>query len=426
MRERSFGEILLSWRKLLIRLTIAGAVAAVVVSLLLPQWFTASAVLTPPSDNDSGLGLMSVMNQLSSSVGAVGRARSLLKRSPEVDSMIAVLKSRRLRGEVVDRFGLVEHYKAKSREHAIKELGQHLRVDTTPEGFVDVSVEARDRQLAADLTNEFVEALDRYNRSTSVEDAKRTSEFIRTCLDENRTRLDDATRALREFQEQHGAVQIAEQGRVTVEAMADLEAERTRLQIQKGVLQNYALGQQPEIQEIEAQIREIDKRMTNLRGPLPAEVGSHDASKPAPARDGGTKDTEVLLRLRDLPRLALQYAELQREVMVQEKVYEFLTSQLEEARIRESRDLETVKVLDEAVPPIRKTRPRRSLIVILSTLIACTASLGLAFAIEGLADVSASHPALRSARETRWIFGAADAVRRWGHVPAGSEPGSRS
>ena len=103
----SFGEIVLSWRRLVIRLTIVCALVSVIVALLLPRWYEASAVLTPPEETDSGLGLMSFVNQISSQVN-VGRTRGLLKRSAEVDLMIGVLKSRRLRGAIVDRFDLVK------------------------------------------------------------------------------------------------------------------------------------------------------------------------------------------------------------------------------------------------------------------------------------------------------------------------------
>ncbi|MFN8177966.1 MAG: GNVR domain-containing protein [bacterium] len=410
---KSFTAVVLSWRRLLLRATIAGAVVSAIVSLLLPRWYEASSTLTPPQDQDTGLGLMSVVSQLTSSGGA-GRARGLLKRTGDVDTMIGVLKSRRIRGEVVDRFNLIKEYRSKSREHAINVLGQHLRADTTPEGFIDVRVEARSPKLAADLTNAFVEALDRYNRATSVGDAKRTKDFIASCLDENQQRMATATEALRKFQEEHGAVQLEEQGKVTVEAIADLEAEKTRLQIQKGVLENYALPDQPQIQQIEAQIREIDKRMDRLNGAGSAgNVGAGEASR-KPTSAGPGKGTEMLLRLHDLPRLAIQYAELEREVMAQEKVYEFLTAQFEEARIRESRDLQTVAVLDEAVPPIKRARPRRTLIVVLSTGLAFVMALGTAFAAETAVALAASNAQAREAQELRWLLRATEKLRRWG------------
>ena len=419
----TFAQALFAWRQFLLRATIAGAVASIVVSLLLPPSYEASAVLAPPDDTDSGFGLMSVMNQLSATAG-IGRTRNLLRRTADVDAMIGVLKSRRIRGEVVDRFDLVKHYHSKSREHAIKTLGQRLQVGTTPEGFIDVRVQARTRELAADLTNAFVEALDRYNRSTSVEDARRTREFIGTCLEENRARLAAATDSLRRFQEAHGAVQLEEQGRATVEALAELEAEKTRLQIEKGVLQHYSSGDQPRIQEIDAEVREIEKRLKRLHGASPTAAAAKDSSARRGASDASGDGTEILLRLGDLPGLAVSYAELQREVLAQAKVYEFLTAQFEEARLREARDLQTVKVVDEAVPPIRKSKPRRSVIVILSTGLAFATALGLAFAADGTLSLARARPEIMSSREVRWLVRASETIHRWGGVAP--PPGTRS
>jgi uncharacterized protein involved in exopolysaccharide biosynthesis len=132
----------------------------------------------------------------------------------------------------------------------------------------------------------------------------------------------------------------------------------------------------------------------------------------------------MLLRLHDLPKLVVQYAELEREVLAQEKVYEFLTAQFEEARIRESRDLQTVDILDKAVPPIKRARPRRTLIVILSTGMSFVVALGLAFGAEALTGLGRSNPPLRNVRELEWMFRAADGLGRWGGVTPG--PGAQS
>ena len=170
----------------------------------------------------------------------------------------------------------------------------------------------------------------------------------------------------------------------------------------------------------DAQIREIEKRMERLRGEPSGEVKTPERG----ARRTGAQDAsgeEALLRLRELPGLALQYAELQREVMAQEKVYEFLTAQLEEARIREARDLQTVRVVDEAVPPIRKSRPRRTLIVVLTTALAFALALGAAFLADALLGVQRSHPELAATRELSWAFAAARGVRRFGGEP---DPGA--
>jgi uncharacterized protein involved in exopolysaccharide biosynthesis len=416
--KRSFTEVLIAWRGFVYRFTIVAALGAVVVSLLLPQWYTASAVITPPSETDGGTGLMALMDQVRGG-GAVSRARSLLKRTPEIDLMIGVLKSRRVQGEVVDRFDLVSHYHVKSREKAIKRLGDQVGVTTTPEGFIAVHVSARDKQLAADMANAFVESLDGYNQETSVETARSTREFVGQRLDEVRARLDEASNNLRRFQEEHGAIHISEQTRVTVEALASLEGERMQLEIERGVLKNYSRGEVPRIREIDAHIEEIEKRIVTLRGRTPA--GSTMVAMPgddgtevaAPDGDGSAND-DVIIPLGEFPRLGLEFADLKREVLAQEKVLEFLMAQFEEARIREARDLETVNVLDPAVPPLRKSKPRRSVIVLLTTGLGLVFSIGLAFAISSLEEVTASHPQWSQIREVRWLLRVAGWIRGWG------------
>jgi LPS O-antigen subunit length determinant protein (WzzB/FepE family) len=73
--------------------------------------------------------------------------------------------------------------------------------------------------------------------------------------------------------------------------------------------------------------------------------------------------------------LNYEYADLYRQTKIQDSVYEFLTQQYELARIREAKELPTVRVMDRAALPERKSGPFRSLIVILSTL------FGVAFAL---------------------------------------------
>jgi tyrosine-protein kinase Etk/Wzc len=54
---------------------------------------------------------------------------------------------------------------------------------------------------------------------------------------------------------------------------------------------------------------------------------------------------------------------LLREVRIQEQLHALLTAQFEEARLAEVRDVVTVEVLDRAVPPDKRVRPRRSVLV---------------------------------------------------------------
>ncbi|MFH1688993.1 MAG: GNVR domain-containing protein [Candidatus Eisenbacteria bacterium] len=399
--ERSAADLILAWRKLIYRATLAAAIVSVVVSLIIPNWYEATSTCMPPQEGESRGGLLSMFSQVGMDFGAAG----LLSATPVTDSMIGVLKSRRIRGQVVDLFDLMTVYSSKTREHAINDLGDHLVAGTTPEGFIEVRVEDRDRDRAAGLANAFMEFLDDYHRLTSVERATRTRIYVETALEENGQRLDGATEALKDFQKQHMAIDLTEQTRVTVVAAAALETERTRLELERGVLEGFSRPDGMRMRQIDAELRELESKLGQVTG----------ATKRSAEMAGG--DASVVIPLSDIPDLAYRLADLTREVIVLEKVRAYLGSQLEDARIQETRDLEVVQVLDHAVPPVKKSRPRRSLIVILTTGLAFLASIGVCFLVDSLLEYSARAHAslgLGNSGPSRLVLRFSRRLKEWG------------
>jgi uncharacterized protein involved in exopolysaccharide biosynthesis len=407
----SLTAVLWGWRRLIVRVTVAAVVLSAVASLLLPSWYRATATILPPGEQGSS-GLVDLMTQIGG--GGVGVTRSaanrLFGRSPVIEAAIGILKSRHARGAVVDRHDLVAVYHVRSREHAINVLGRRLIADTTPEGLVQVQVEDRSPERAAALANEFLKVLDEFNRRTSVEDARRTVKFIEERLEENQRRREEAATKLREFQEANSAIEISEQARATVKAIADLQAERTSQEVQRRVLGEYASPNVLEVQRLDLQIREIDRMIEGLEG-VP---GSESAVR---GDDGARRDAttlpNALVPLRELPALALRYAQLEQDVLVQEKVRGLLAAQLEDARIREARETTTITVLDEAVPPLRRNRPRRSLIVLVSTVLAVACGAALSLGAHTLLQRAASGVAGGTDSAESAAARLADRLRRW-------------
>ena len=68
-----------------------------------------------------------------------------------------------------------------------------------------------------------------------------------------------------------------------------------------------------------------------------------------------------------------------REVKIQEAIFEQLSKQYELAKINEAKDSSSVQIIDEAVPPTKKSGPKRSMIVIIATFTAFIISLGIIF-----------------------------------------------
>lgn len=102
------------------------------------------------------------------------------------------------------------------------------------------------------------------------------------------------------------------------------------------------------------------------------------------------------------PELAFQYERLQRRVRIKEEVLTTLHRQYEEARIQEVNDTPLITVIDEAIPPQRKSSPRRKLIVGLAFLLGTVTAFVGAFSIEYIEQ--AGHRGEASVQEfaSRW------------------------
>jgi len=123
-------------------------------------------------------------------------------------------------------------------------------------------------------------------------------------------------------------------------------------------------------------VRTLRARMGELEGQLRKMEGGYPGAKHAAPQAEG----DPLPSLRSLPALNYRYADLYRQSKIQETVYEFLTQQYEVARLQEVKELPTVRVMDRAVPPERKSGPIRTLIIGLSVV--CAMLLAGFFVVE--------------------------------------------
>ena len=88
----------------------------------------------------------------------------------------------------------------------------------------------------------------------------------------------------------------------------------------------------------------------------------------------GEASAELYPSLRQLPRLAVPYADLYRRVRIQETVFELLSQQYEMARIEEAKDTPVVAVIDQPLVAEKKSFPPRLLVILLLTMLATGAT----------------------------------------------------
>jgi uncharacterized protein involved in exopolysaccharide biosynthesis len=105
------------------------------------------------------------------------------------------------------------------------------------------------------------------------------------------------------------------------------------------------------------------------------------------------EQNEIEKKVAGVPEAGISTLRLYREVMIQQKILEFVLPLLEQARVDEQKNIPVTLVLDRATVPEKKDRPKRSLIVGASALSALLLSILYIVVAEKLKHLKQTNPA---------------------------------
>ncbi len=219
---------------------------------------------------------------------------------------------------------------------------------------------------AALLANIFVDELQNISLKLNLTKASTERSFLEKRLSGVKHDLKVAETEMRDFQEKNKTIKADSQAAVAIEGIARLKAEIVTKEVQLSAMRYSMTDQSPEVKSLLAGI-------TRMKGQLAAMSGA----------GGG-----VIPSAGSVPSIGMEYVRRLRELKTQEALFEQLTKQYEMAKINEARDSSSLQVLDEAVTPLRKSKSKRALIVILSTVTAFFCALFWVFIKEYLAKLS--------------------------------------
>jgi tyrosine-protein kinase Etk/Wzc len=350
-----FLEALARRRGLIIGLTLLGTVTAVAVALLLPVWYTAGALLMPPSDQPRVAGLADLA-QIDVLAGGT-RVPGMITQN---DVYARMLRSRRVSDAIIEKYGLRERYKATTRAALYETLSDRVKVRVTDEGMLNILVEDRDPKVAAAIAGSYVEELIKVNRELLSIAAREKREFIEARLAETEGKLKQARNDLQQFQLDNRAVNFDEQTRLAVDQAVQLKVTEASLELDIDMDRRQLGEDNPTLQEKRERLSLVRDQLHQL------EWGSGDSSFFA-------------MPVSSVPGLRGRYESLLTVVRVNESLYQSLLELLEQARIQEKEEGPAIAVLDWPEVPDLKSRPQRSLIVIGS--FACTLIFAIVLAM---------------------------------------------
>ncbi len=369
------GRFLLQsvWQKRKTVAVFTGAVTVVMLIyvLVMPQTFTSTVSLLPPQQEKNSMGLGALLQgasslpmfDIGSSLGFGGRQSDIFA---EILKSQSVAESLIVMHDLARWFGIPEDL---SYRHAIKPLQESTEVEVNKNGIIRVSVTLGTgflpssaeidsvKRFTAAVTNDYVRWLDRVNREKLISSARNSRMFVEEEIKRTESELDSAYQRLVAFQRKNKSVYLEKQMEAALSGAAALKEKLMEARAELGIKRrDFAEGSRI-IEQVQAEIDALSRQYASL----------------STGQGGDGEDFEVPFQR--VPEVAREMAGHLRDVKTLEQVIVFLSQQYYQDRVQEARDTPTVQVLDEAVPAIQRTSPRRAAWMLMTVLFSLLASV---------------------------------------------------
>ncbi|MGB2677799.1 MAG: GNVR domain-containing protein [Candidatus Acidiferrum sp.] len=419
LEKQWLGAPRLFWecRKFLRKSLAVGLCLGLLVAFLIPVRYESTVQLMPP-DNQSSSGMAMLAALSAKNAGTFGNlAGDFLGLKGSGALFVGILRSQTVADRLIDRFDLQKVYSLRLKEDARRKLMENTSVsEDRKSGIVSITTTDHDRLRAAALAQAYAEELDRLVAELSTSAARRERMFLEERLVTVKQDLDEASRDFGQFASKNTAIDIKEQGRAMVEAAALLQGQLIADEAELKGLQEIYTSNNIRVKSTAARIAELKNQLAKLGGTTGKPTRNVSTGDPAQTSD------LVYPTIRKLPLLGITYADLYRRTKIEEALYETLTQQYELAKVEEVRETPSVKVLDQAQIPGRKSFPPRTLIIIVCVLLSLAAAMAWELLHQYWLAVPANHPNKALGEE---IFRSVDAMMPWA-PPNGSWVGAFS
>jgi len=408
--ENAVDHLRLLWdhRRLLFRATACALVTSTLIAFLIPTRYESTSRLMPP-DGQSTSALASAVAAMSGGAGGLGGiAGELLGLKSTSDTFVGILSSRTVQDKLIQQFDLRKLYWDKRMEDVRKDLAKNTDISVDRKSqIITITVTDKSPQRAAAMSQAYVEELNHLVADLSTSSARRERIFLEGRLQAVSYDLEEAEKNFSQFASKNTAIDIKEQGKAMVEAAATLQGQLIAAESEYEGLKQIYTDNNVRVRTVKARIDELKHQLEKLGG-----KGESDTTVSDQPGDS------LYPSIRKLPLLGVAYADLYRRTRIQEAVLETLTKEYELAKVQEAKEIPTVKVLDVANVPDKKSFPPRLLVIFLGTALAFAGAVTWVFGNTLWHETDSKDPRKVFAQE---VFSAVSA-----RLPLFSRNGSRA
>lgn len=340
-------SLLLSYKKMiLITSFIVTAIMAVYLFAFAKVWFLSTANVMPARKAGGGM-LDGIASGISSTLKDIGVTQIAGKgKADGTYSPLALISSRNLQEQIIKEFNLMKVYEAENMEDAVKEFSEHASADVLEEGNIGVSFEDTDPKRAATIANRLVRGMNETNSRLAIEEAKFNRTYIEMRYSKLLADLDSTEKALGAFQKKYGVYELKTQATAQLTVLGTLEQQRYMAEVQaQNAAQLYG-EDAAETRIMRSQVADLSSKLEGMKTGMDKNASSY------------------FVPMDVMPDVALEYIRLTRDFEIQSKLKALLLPSYEQAKLDESKQSLAYVVMDSAIPPERKSRPKRSIMLL--------------------------------------------------------------
>ncbi len=342
-------------KKVILGVPVFVGLLAALISLFLPNVYTADTQMLPPQQQSSASAMLSQLGALSGMAGISGISGGI--KNPN-DTYVAMLKSRTLQDNLINRFKLHSVYQKRTLGETRLALTNATTVKVGKDGIIALFFEDSDPKRAAIVANGYVDELQQMTQVFAVTEASQRRLFFEKQLLIAKQSLSDAEISLKQLQEKTGIIQLDAQAKLVIGTAAQLKGQIAMKEVELGAQRTFATNDNPDYIRSQQMLAGLHTQLAKV------ETGTVSSGK--------------------VPEAGLEYMRRVRDLKYAETVYELLAKQFEIAKIDEAKQSSVIQVLDKALVPEKKSKPQRSMIVLLSVVSAGFLALLWAFIVEAL------------------------------------------
>jgi len=325
-------QVVVDHLRLLVLGPLCIGLSALGICFLITPTFTATTKFLPPQQQQSSAA--SLMASLGALGGLAGAATGI--KNP-ADQYVAFLQSRTVQDAMIDRFQLETRYEAKFREDARNAIKGNSIISSGKDGMISIDFSDKDPAFAAQVANAYPEELSKLLSRIAVTEAQQRRVFFEKQLHNAKDKLIQADQALKASGINSNALKSSPTA--AVETLARLKANITAQEIKLSSMRGYLTESAPDFKQAQTELSAMRQQMARA-----------EQEEPTTSRGGS------------------DYIAKYRDYKYHETLFELFSKQYEMARIDEAREGAVIQVVDVALPPERKAKPKKALIAIITTL----------------------------------------------------------